>query len=132
MSIDLSVWLGDAGMLAATPTATEEQRAALAWRRINDKPLHLTFRTPAGVTLAAQIVRVEADSQATTSDSAAGLGPVRRCVVFGVRNHALKTSTVPDTNIGEGYRFIWSGSEYRVISVMTTLGEVQAVAESVG
>jgi len=128
MAINMSAWLGDAGMLAATPTATEEQRAALAWRRINDKPSSVTFRTPAGVTLSAQTVRIEPDSSAGLTESEAGLAQVRRVVVFGVRNHA----TVADTVMDDGYRFVYQGDEYRCVGIITTLGEIQGSFESAG
>lgn len=128
MTIDLSTWLGDAGDLAAIPTATTAQRAVLAWRRIQDRPSSVAFRTPAGVTLSAQTVRVEVSRNARTVDSAAGVGPVLRVVVFGVRSHP----TQADTTIGEGYRFIQNGAEFRVVAVLTPPGEVQALAEASG
>lgn len=128
MSISLSAWLGDAGDLAAIPTAIEQDRAALAWRRINDKPSSVAFRTPAGVTLSAQTVRIEADSTAGMATSEAGTGQVRKATVFGVRNHA----TVADTNMDDGYRFVLNGDEFRCVGILTTLGEVQGYFESAG
>jgi hypothetical protein len=127
LSVNLSAWLGDAGDLAALPTATAAQRAALAWRRINDKPSSVTFRTPAGVTLPAKTVRIEPDSTAGMATSEAGMGQVRKVVVFGVRGHV----TVSDTDIDDGYRFVYQGDEYRCVGILTTLGEVQGYFESV-
>lgn len=126
MSADLSAWLS-AGNSALRPTANEAQRAALAWRRINDKPASIAFRTQAGSTLAAQAVRIESDSNASQSMSDAGKAATRRIVIFGVRNH----ETVTDTDIEAGYRFVYGSSEYRVVSVVATLGEVQGVSEAV-
>lgn len=126
--VNLSAWLSDAGDLAATPTATEAQRAALAWRRINDKPSSVVFRTPAGATLAAQTVRIEPDSAAGMATSEAGAGQVRKAVVFGVRNHAA----VADTVLDDGYRFVLDGDEYRCVGILETLGEIQGYFESVG
>lgn len=121
MSIDFGAWLADTD---AIPEAT---RAALAWRRINDRPSSVTFKTPSGSVLDAQTVRVEHLSGASEPTSAAGAGAVRRCIVFGVRNHA----TVADTDIASGYRFIIAPDDYRVIDVIETPGEVQALAECV-
>lgn len=126
--VDLSAWLSDAGDLAATPTATEEQRAAAAWRRINDKPSSVAFRTPAGATLSAQTVRIEPDSAAGMATSEAGAGQVRKAVVFGVRNHA----TIADTVLDGGYRFVLDGDEYRCVGILKTLGEIQGYFEATG
>lgn len=126
--VNLSAWLSDAGDLAATPTATEEQRAALAWRRINDKPTEVAFRTPAGTTLSAQTVRIEPDSSAGMATSEAGAGQVRKAVVFGVRNHA----TIADTVMDDGYRFVLDGDEYRCVGILKTLGEIQGYFEATG
>ncbi len=128
MTINLSAWLGDAGNLAATPTATEEQRAAAAYRRILDKPSSVAFKTPSGSTLSAQTVRIEPDSAAGMATSEAGAGQVRKAVVFGVRNHATQGDTVMD----DGYRFILNGDEYRCVGILKTLGEIQGYFESVG
>ena len=102
--------------------------AARAWRRINDKPLSIVFKTPAGVTLAAQTLRVESDSTASLPTSSAGAAPTRRVVVFGIRGH----STLADSDIQEGYRFIFAGDEYRVNDRILTHGEVQGMAEATG
>lgn len=126
--VNLSAWLGDAGNLAATPTATEEQRAAVAWRRINDKPSSVAFRTPAGSTLSAQTVRIEPDSSAGMATSESGAGQVRKAVVFGVLNHATQSDTVMD----DGYRFVLDGDEYRCVGILKTLGEIQGYFKSVG
>ena len=126
--VSLSAWLGDAGNLAATPTATEEQRAAAAWRRINDKPSSVAFRTPSGTTLSAQTVRIEPDSSAGMATSEAGAGQVRKAVVFGVLNHATQSDTVMD----DGYRFVLDGDEYRCVGILKTLGEIQGYFKSVG
>ena len=130
--VNFSVWLGDGGDLAATPTATEAQRAALAWRRINDKPSSVAFKTPAGTTLSAQTVRIEPDSSAGMATSEAGAGQVRKAVVFGVLNHALSGSSVPNTNMDDGYRFILNGDEWRCVGILKTLGEIQGYFESTG
>ena len=126
--VNLSAWLSDAGDLAATPTITEVQRAALAWRRINDKPSSVAFRTPAGTTLSAQTVRIEPDSGAGMATSEAGAGQVRKAVVFGVRNHA----TIADTIMDDGYRFVLDGDEYRCVGILKTLGEIQGYFEATG
>ena len=126
--VNLSAWLSDAGDLAATPTATEAQRAALAYRRILDKPSSVAFKTPAGATLAAQTVRIEPDSAAGMATSEAGAGQVRKAVVFGIKGHASLSDTVMD----DGYRFVLDGDEYRCVGILKTLGEIQGYFESVG
>ncbi len=124
----INAWLAAGGDLAALPTETEAQRAARAWRRIGDKPTSVTFKKPNGTTLAAQTVRLESDNSASLAESEAGAAPRRKLIIFGVRNHA----TVTDTDIAEGYRFISGNDLYRVVDIITTLGEVQGVAEATG
>jgi hypothetical protein len=48
--------------------------------------------------------------------------------LFGIRNH----STLPDTNMAEGYRFVYAGDQYRIEDVILQIGEVQAIAEATG
>jgi hypothetical protein len=122
MSVNMAAWLG---VGEAIPSA---ERAALAWARIQDKPTSVTFKTPAGATLAAQTVRVESDSGASPAESAAGLAPRRKVTLFGIRGHA----TLADTVVAEGYRFVLSGDEYRVMDLILTIGEIQAVGEATG
>lgn len=122
MTVNFSNWLGAGQAISVT------ERAALAWRRIQDKPTTVVFRTAAGATLGAQTVRVESDSNASPAESAAGMAPRRKAVIFGIRGHA----TLPDTDIAEGYRFILGADEYRVMDLILTLGEVQGLAEATG
>lgn len=124
MAVDIGAWLSTGGGGPAGQAAT---RAALAWRRIQDKPTSVAFRTPSGSTLSAQSVRVENESSASPTMSAAGKSAARRVVVFGIKGHA----TEADTDVAEGYRFILGGDEYRVQSIVLTIGEVQAFAEAV-
>lgn len=118
--IDIGAWLSSGG---GEPAAQEATRAALAWKRIQDKPASVAFRTPAGTILAAQPVRIESDSSASATMSTAGKNAARRVVVFGIRNH----SSLDDTDLAEGYRFVHEGQELRCESVITTLGEVQGL-----
>lgn|SRR5690606_19675754 len=121
MSIDFGAWLADSAAISETA------RAALAWRRIKDRPTSVAFKKPSGTVLDAQTVRIEPLINAHLAQSAAGTAVVRRCIVFGVRNHA----TVADTDVARGYRFVSGADEYRVIDVITMPGEVQALAEAV-
>lgn len=125
--IDFSAYLGPGHLLAPTPTDTDDQRAALAWRRINDKKTSIVFKTPAGTTIAAQDVRLEWGDMVQESTSAAGAASVRPLIIFGVKDHP----TVSATQIKEGYRFIYLNAEYRVTDVIYSIGEVQATAEAV-
>lgn len=122
-----SAWLGTSD-LGALPTVTKANRAALAWRRINDKPSSITFRKPDGTDLVAQTVRLEWDNQASAAESEAGAVATRKLIIFGIRDHA----TQANTDIGDGYRFAYLNDAYTVMDTIVTLGEVQAVAEAVG
>ena len=123
---DFAAWLTTSDS-ALRPATNEAERAALAWQRINDKPSSVTFRTNAGTDLTAQTVRVESDNTASDTIAAAGKAARRGLIVFGVRNH----DTVTDTDMAAGYRFVFNSGEYRISSVITTLGEVQGIAEAV-
>lgn len=118
----LAAWLSDTTAIPAT------ERAALAWKRINDKPTSVTFRSATGSTVAAQLVRIESDNTATAAESAAGSAAKRKVIVFGVRNHP----TVADTDIKEGYRFVLLNDEYKCVDTILTLGEIQGVFEAIG
>ena len=123
-----SQWLNGTLRTSSQRSAEAARKAADAWQRINEKPLSVTFRTAAGATVAAQTVRVESDNSATPGESAAGSAPKRKVIVFGVRDHA----DVADTDIKEGYRFVWAGDEYRCVDVILQTGEIQGVFEAVG
>jgi hypothetical protein len=119
---DFNTWVSTADAIPS------ETRAALAWRRIQHKPTEVVFRTSAGVDLVPQTVRLESDSGASERESAAGTGPTRKIVVFGVQGHPH----IADTIIAEGYRFNYMNDQYRIIDVISTIGELQGVAEANG
>jgi len=102
-------------------------RAEDTLRRIAEKPTTVTFKTGAGVMQLAQSLRVEYDDGATPSEAPAGNAAKRKLVISGVWGHP----TVPNANIKKGYRVILELREYEVISVIRTIGEIQAVAEIV-
>ena len=126
---NITAWLGYKNTFAALPTASEAIRAEKAWGRIQDKPLEIAFKTPTGVTLAAQTVRIDSDNGASLAESAAGAAPKRKVDILGIKGHA----TLADTIIKEGYRFVYEDDLYTVVDIRTkTIGEVQAIAESSG
>lgn len=128
---ELLTWMQTTMPTAAQRTARERRRAVHALRRINDKfttVTSVTFKTAAGVTLAAQEVRLEYDNRSTPSESAAGQAPSMKLIVYGIRNHA----TLPDTVMEEGYRFVYLNDVYRIENVIETLGERQGVATATG
>lgn len=127
MPLSIDSWLGAAGDLAELPTSIESTRAALAWRRINDKKSSIAFRTAAGTTLAAQTVRLEYSDRSTVVTSDSGAAPKNDLVIFGIRNHALKASTYPDTDMKTGYTFNLDNFSYRINDVVKTIGELQGV-----
>jgi hypothetical protein len=100
-------------------------RAILAWGRISAKPYQITFKTPSG-RIAAQTVRLESDSRISIAESAAGLAPVRKVTIFGIKDHP----DLPDTDIKEGYTFFYQEDTYFVRDVIHTLGEVQGISEA--
>lgn len=120
--------IGFTEWLTETNTLDETVRAARAWNRINDKPTAVVFKTPAGTTLAAQTVRIESDNAVTESEGTAGTGPVRKVIVFGIQDHP----DVADTDMKEGYRFNYGNDQYRIVDIISTLGELQGIAEAVG
>lgn len=126
----LSSWLGGTQKTQAERAAREQRRAAHADRRVNDKWEVVTtvaFKNSAGTILAAQEVRIESDNSASAAESAAGLSAKRKVIVYGVRDHA----TLPDVDIKQGYRFVWTNEEYRCVDVILTLGEIQGIFEAV-
>lgn len=121
--VDISSWLGNAGDLTALPTATEQQRASLAWRRVLDKPSSIAFRTAVGTTLAAQTVRLEYSDRSSVVTSDSGAAPKNDLIVFGIKGHASVTAT----DIRPGYTFNLDKANYRVTDVIETIGERQGV-----
>lgn len=127
MAIDIGTWLSSGG---GEPAAQEATRAALAWRRIQDKPTEVVFIRPPGGRnefVDPQTVRIESDSTASSTVAPSGKNAKRRFVVFGIRNHA----TLTDTDMEEGYRFVYEDEELRCESVIVTLGEVQGLFEAI-
>lgn len=121
--VSYSGWLGGTRIIGAQ---RERVRAADAWRRIQEKPTDVCFRDASGNTLHAQTVRIESDNSATPAESAAGVAPRRKVVVYGVRGHEY----CADTDIKEGYRFIYAGDEYRCVDIILQVGEIQGIFEA--
>jgi hypothetical protein len=124
MMIDIDAWISESEVIREAP------RAVRAWNHIQDKPTAVTFKKPDGTVLAAQTVRLESDNGVSENESAAGTSPTRKLVVFGVINHP--DSDVADTNMAEGYRFVYLNDEYRIVDIIRTLGELQGIAEVTG
>ena len=102
------------------------QRAVAAWGRIQDNASSITIMRGSS-NLSAQTVRVELVREGQDQPGMAGEAGMWRAMVFGVRDHPTET----DTDIQKGDRFVYGGSEYRVIAVAQWPGEVQATAERV-
>lgn len=120
--VNLDLWLSD------TTAIDANGRASAAWNRINDKPTPVAFKKPDGTVLTAQTVRLEYDNVATQSEDVSGETAVRKLTIFGVRDH----STVTDTDMKEGYRFIHQNDEYRCVDTILTIGEIQGIFEAKG
>lgn len=110
------------------PVAQAGTWAALAWAAILDKPSDVQFVTALGQVLAPQTVRLESSNRAAAQQSAAGTAPLRQLVIFGVRGHA----TVADTDMQEGYTFVWDKDEYSCVDVIVTIGEIQGIWQASG
>jgi hypothetical protein len=126
--VDLKVWTSKIVKTPQERLLNEQQRASEALRRIGIKPTAVVFRTPNGTRLAAQNIRLESDNSATPGESTAGSAPVRKLIAYGIKNHA----TEPDTNMKEGYVFVFEGDEYKCVDVIVTLGEIQGIWEATG
>src|SRR5947208_13789834 len=112
----------------ASPVTRAAQRAQNAYRRIQDKPTQIVFRTPAGTRLAVQTLRVEVDNRATIATSTSGAGAAMGVIVYGWRDHP----TYADSDIAEGYTFVLQGDIYRIEDVILTFGEIQGTGVRTG
>lgn len=123
---DFDSWVGT----NVTEVLNAEGRAALAWRRIQDRPSEIVLSREGVGDLDAQIVRIESDNTVTdqTSPGVNTITAVQKVTVFGVRDHA--DPFVPDTDIERSDRFRINGVRYEVMSIMTPPGEVQAICEA--
>jgi len=112
-------------------TIGPESRAADAWKRISEKPSSITIvRGVPKAAIAAQTVRVEYNSGNTGLENrgGAGVSSMQRVTVFGIRDH----DTLADTDIRRDDQFAYDGLIFRVISVVKTIGEIQAKCEALG
>lgn len=121
---DFKKWL-----MAAEPIDAAA-RAIDAWNRIQADPVSVVI-VREGASLAAQTVRIEADSGTTGMgvNSSAGHTSKVRHIVFGVVDHP--DNTVVNTVLQRGDRFAYNGEQYEIKTVISPPGEIQAFAESV-
>jgi len=120
---DASAWIG-----AGAGTAASD-RAADAWRRISEKPTSIVV-VRNKVSQPAQTVRVEYSNQQSNAEAKGGAGKssTQRVMLFGIRGHESEA----DTDIERDDRIKIDGLQFRVVSVIPTLGEVQAMCEALG
>lgn len=114
-------WIGSSN-LAIT---SAESRAALEWRRIQDRPTQIEI-TRQGEQLPLQTVRVEWNDTARIVNGEKIDRGAQYVTVFGIRDHACED----DTDIQRSDRFTIEKVVYEVISIMTPPGEIQAVCEA--
>jgi hypothetical protein len=121
---NIDTWLGT----DYSDVLNAEGRAALAWRRIQDRPVSIVLAREGAGDLAAQTMRLESDNTVsdTTSSGTNMQTAIQKVTLFGVRDHA----TIPDTDIERSDRFRIDGVRYEVMALMTPPGEVQAVCEA--
>ena len=116
----------------AVPTVdaiSSSARASDAWARIQRRPFSIVFIRD-GSEQSAQTVRVEVqNNKPARQELAVGEKPSQMVIVFGVKGHPL--TSVADTSMQIGDRFIYESKEYRIISVTTQVGELQGFGEVV-
>ncbi len=106
-------------------TSLDEQRAADAWKRIQQKPRSVVVMRD-GTKLDPQTVRVEYSARSSeTPQGAAGTSSVQQAIIFGIRGHA----TLPDTDLERSDRMVFDDKEWEVISTIYTTGELQATVQ---
>jgi hypothetical protein len=104
---------------------TSENRSADAWRRIQDKPTTITLKR--GTTkLDPQTVRVEFSSGASEQRGEASVPSFLSVTIFGVKDHP----SVSDTDIQKGDRVVLENTEYEVVGVIASIGEMQGFCEA--
>ena len=121
MTLDFNAWLvsGDSTVMSA------QQRAVLAWRRIQDRPTSIVLRRGT-VDLSAQTMRVEYNNTASWVDGTLVRTGKQMLTLFGIRDHP----TIANTDIQRGDRVVINGAQFQVMSVLYPPGEVQALLES--
>lgn len=98
-----------------------DQRAILAYRRIQDKPTTITlWREEAEMD--PQIVRIEWRTIVNDRNDDVSESTYRELTIFGVRDH----DTVDDTDIKNGDLFVLYGDTYEVQDVAEYTGSVKA------
>lgn len=116
----------------AVPTVdpiSSSARATDAWARIQRRPTSIVFVRD-GSAQTAQTVRVEVQNNLPSRQQLAmGEKPSQVVIVFGVKGHPL--TSVTDTSMQIGDRFIYEGKEHRIISVTAQIGELQGFGEVV-
>lgn len=105
-------------------------RAVAAWARIQQKPAVLTVVRVAPVTNVRStreiVARVEYDNESDEYATApGGVNQMGECIVFGIQDHP----TEADTDIQRGDTFFYAGANFRVVFLIPTIGELQALCE---
>lgn len=120
--LDFNGWLN-----TNTEALAAADRAAAAWRRILDKPSVITILRET-VTLPEQTARLEYTSSTIGSEYSGGAGTSghQSVIVFGIQGHPSES----DTDIQRGDLFTADGKQFRVINVISTIGEIQAMCEA--
>ena len=120
--LDFDNWAG-----SGAQALEASSRAAHAWRRIQEKPTSVAL-VRGNQTLDAQTLRLEFTNTTVGSElrGTGGMTGHQTVIAFGLRGHAIE----PDTDIRRGDLFAIDGTQFRVISIVTTIGEVQAMCEA--
>lgn len=122
---DARAWIG------INATVDESTRAEDALQRILQKPSEIVlYRSRSKTAQTAQQVRVEYTNSTTGAEvrGEAGKSSKQWVVIFGLKGHALE----PDTDIQRDDQFRFDGLLFRVVNVVRTIGEVQAMCEAMG
>lgn len=106
-------------------TSLGGDRAADAWRRIQDKATSIVLKRGTSL-LSAQTVRIEFSNHSNVERGETSTPGLIDVTIFGVKDHP----TVSDTDIQRGDRVVLENTEYEVVGVIATIGEVQATCEA--
>lgn len=121
-----------ANWLNASRVIDPAARAVAAWNRIQQKPSTVTVVRLTPITQARTThevtVRLEFDNNSDEYNTVgnSGVNIMGECVAFGVCDHP----TEPDLDLVRDDVFYYNGFNFRVINLIPTIGEIQALCEA--
>jgi hypothetical protein len=117
---DNALWMN-----AGVDGIDSKHRAVRAWMRILRHPTEIVvYRS--GVARSAQTVRIELSSGGGEQSGDTAKVGVQSVVVYGIQGHPTEL----DTDLARGDKFVWSGKEYEITTLLNPPGEVQAFGDA--